>query len=71
MITYRVETTIAKNKTISIKNLPFSIGDEVEVFVRGRKYKQKYPQRYPLHGQPIRYTNPFGSVAEGEWGILQ
>ncbi|MEW6716253.1 MAG: hypothetical protein AB1345_01935 [Chloroflexota bacterium] len=70
MTTYRVETTISKDKTISIKDLPFSEGDKVEVIVRSCQYK-KYHQRYPLRGQPIKYIKPFESVAEGEWGILQ
>ena len=70
MATYRVETTISKDKTISIKDLPFSVGDKVEVFVRSRKHK-KHNQRYPLRGQPIKYTKPFDVVAEGEWGILE
>lgn len=70
MTTYRVETTIPKDKTILIKDLPFSVGDKVEVFVRSRKNK-KYNQQYPLRGQPIKYTKPFDGVAEGEWGILQ
>lgn len=66
MNTYRVETTISKDKTISIKDSPFSEGDKVEVFIRK---KQKKHKRYPLRGQPIRYIKPFDPVAEGDWGI--
>jgi len=71
MSTYRVETTISKDGTLSIKDLPFVIGDKVEVLVRGRKYGRKNQKRYPLRGQPIRYIKPFDSVAESAWMVLE
>ena len=71
MNTYRLETTISKDGTISIKNLPFAAGDRVEVLVRSREYGQKYQKQYPLRGQPIRYIKPLDSVAESEWLVLK
>ena len=70
MDTYRVEITISKDKTLSIKNLPFSVGDKVEVLVRSRKKNQDKKKRYLLRGQTVLYKNPFGSVAEDEWAVL-
>ncbi|MFZ1509180.1 MAG: hypothetical protein WAV74_20600, partial [Anaerolineae bacterium] len=71
MQTYRAETTIAKDGTLAIKDLPFLIGDKVEIIVRSYKREQKHSPRYPLRGKPIKYTGPCWSVAEAEWEILQ
>lgn len=71
MQTYRVETTIPSNKVLIIKELPFLAGDEVEVIVRRCKRERKPRRHYPLRGKPVRYTDPFGSVAESDWEVLQ
>lgn len=71
MFIYRVETTISKEKTISLKDLPFAVGYKVKVLVRRCKHERKNHRRYPLRGQPVRYIKPFDSVAEDEWGILR
>ena len=71
MDTYRVEITVSKDKTLSIKNIPFSVGDKVEVLVRSRKYGSKKEHRYPLRGQIIFYKNPFKGVAENNWAVLK
>lgn len=70
MHTYRIETTISKNGTISIRDLPFEEGDKVEVLVRSKQDKEKKHEKYPLRGLPIRYVEPFNSVAENDWAIL-
>jgi len=70
MQTYRVETTIPSNKVLIIKELPFLTGDRVEVIVRRSKRERKRRRRYPLRGKPIRYIDPFGSVAEADWEVL-
>ena len=70
MQTYRVEVTIADNGTLLINNLPFQAGDKVEVVVRSRNPKVAKTKRYPLRGTPIRYLNPFESVAENAWDVL-
>lgn len=71
MNTYRLETIISKDGTISIKDLPFAVGDRVEVLVRSQEYGQKYQKRYPLRGQQIRYIKPFDSVSESDWTVLK
>ena len=71
MQTYRVETAISKDGSLSIKGLPFVVGDKVEVLVRSHKRKRIYSKRYPLRGQPIRYIRPFDNVAENAWEALQ
>lgn len=68
---YRIETTISSDGTLTIKELPFRAGDKVEVIVRRREPERERSVRYPLRGKPIRYIDPFGSVAENEWDVLQ
>jgi hypothetical protein len=70
MQTYRVEVTVSDNGTVLINNLPFQAGDKVEVFVRGREPVIDKTDPYPLRGTPIRYIDPFESVAEDAWDIL-
>jgi hypothetical protein len=71
MKTYRVETTVSNEGTLTIEIVPFPAGDRVEVVVRRCEGRPTSGERYPLRGQPIRYTAPFDSVAEAEWGVLK
>ena len=71
MQTYRSETTILKDGTLTIKGLPFRTGEKVEVTVCTRKRQADQDKRYPLRVKKIRYDDPFGSVAEDDWGALK
>jgi hypothetical protein len=71
MQTYRVETKVSRNRTLTIKELPFQVGEKVEVIVRRRERERERLGRYPLRGKPIRYLDPFMSVAESNWEALQ
>ena len=71
MQTYRVETKVSRNRTLTIKGLPFQVGEKVEVIVRRRERERERRGRYPLRGKPIRYLDPFGSVAENDWEALR
>jgi len=69
--TYRIEATVPADGTLTITGLPFQAGDKVEVVVRSCEEEQKHNDPYPLRGKPIRYMDPFQSVAEGEWEVLK
>jgi hypothetical protein len=71
MQTYRVETKVSRNRTLTIKGLPFQVGEKVEVIVRRHERERERRGRYPLRGKPIRYLDPFASVAESDWEALQ
>jgi hypothetical protein len=71
MSDYRVETSVASDGSLTIKGLPFQAGDRVEVIVRSQEHPEGNGERYPLRGKPIRYTDPFSSVAEKDWGALR
>lgn len=67
MSDYRVETRVERDGTLTIKGLPFQAGDRVEVTVRSRPGGNGNGESYPLRGKPLRYTDPFGPVAEQDW----
>ena len=70
MRTYRVQAIISNDGTLTIKKLPFRAGDRVEVIVRSHERERELTERYPLRGKPIRYVDPFDSVAEDDWDAL-
>ena len=71
MKTFRTEITISEDKTLTIKELPFTTGDKVEVVVRSSKRRKKCGGRYPLRGKPVWYIDPFKDVAEEDWDVLK
>jgi hypothetical protein len=71
MQTYRIEATVLKNGTLTIKGLPFQAGDKVEVIVSSQEQERKTNGRYPLRGKPVRYVDPFKGVAEDDWEALR
>lgn len=71
MTAYRIETTISEDGTLMLKGVPFSEGQRVEVTVHSCDRAKEASERYPLLGKPIRYVDPFGSVAENGWDILK
>ena len=76
-MTYRVETIISQNGTLTLYGIPFRAGDKVEVIVAGVPVAEvpdslrDSEARYPLRGKPIRYAASFESVAEGDWEVLR
>lgn len=70
MDTYRVEKIVPASGKVTLK-VPFRAGAQVEVTVRSCKRALKGGKRYPLRGKPIRYIDPFKSVAERDWDILK
>lgn len=71
MQTYHIETTITNNGTIIINELPFHVGEKIEVILRRRSLEKQSNEKYPLRGKLIRYDNPFESVVENDWDALQ
>jgi hypothetical protein len=71
MQNYRVEAKVSSDGSIIIKSLPFQAGDLVEVIIRSHKEGEGKNTCYPLRGKPIKYTDPFGSVAEEDWDALR
>lgn len=70
MSVHRVEATVTKDGTLTLTNLPFRAGDDVEVLILPRSQKRIGQERYPLHGKPIQYVDPTGPVAQDDWAAL-
>ena len=59
MNTHRIETTLKENGKLSLQNLPFKKGDEVEIIILERKSFEITADSYPLQGTVISYEEPF------------
>lgn len=68
---YRVETMVSSDGSLTINDVPFRPGDKVQVIIRSQETGKTPEIRYSLRGKPIRYTDPFGSVAEEDWEALR
>jgi hypothetical protein len=68
---YTYELTMKKKGTITLKNLPFNIGEKIEVIIIPQSSRQQDENRYPLWGKPLTYENPTEPVAETDWEVLK
>jgi hypothetical protein len=66
MEAYKTERTIEDDRTLTLAELPFPVGERVEVIVLpvGRR---ELKDGYPLRGTPYRYDQPTEPVAEDTW----
>ena len=72
MNTHRIETALTENGKLSLQNLPFKKGDEVEVIILERSSSKTISNSYPLKGTVIRYDDPFEPTTSPEdWDVLQ
>ena len=71
MSAHRVETVIRQGRTVVLKDLPFQVGESVEVIISHCSSKRNEKDRYPLRGAPIKYVNPAEPVAHGDWSVSQ
>lgn len=71
MQVYAYELTMGQKGTITLENLPFSSGEQLEVIVIPRVNRQHEENRYPFWGKPITYLEPTKPVAETDWEALQ
>jgi hypothetical protein len=65
----RFETTVSGDGTVTVKDIPFPPGQEVEVVVCSHEPRHRETELYPLRGKPMQYIDPFESVAEDDWEI--
>jgi hypothetical protein len=67
MQAHRVETTVSEDGAITLRDLPFSVGESVEVIVLPFVSSEDLKTRYPLRGQPVTFLAPTEPVAEADW----
>lgn len=71
MNAHRVEATVNQDGTLTLSDIPFQAGDEVEAIILERPPKLDGENSYPLRGRPVQYDAPTEPVAEDEWGVLR
>ncbi len=71
MKAYAYEHTVKKNGMLTLKDLPFHIGEEIEVIIIPRPKSNPEEKRYPFRGKPITYPDPTDSVAQADWEIYK
>ena len=72
MNAHRIETALTENGKLSLQNLPFKKGDEVEVIILERSSSKTISDSHPLKGTVIRYDDPFEPATSAEdWEVLQ
>ena len=71
MLAHRIETIIGQDKTLTLENLPFYSGEQVEVIVLSRSRNESGKHPYPLRGTPVQYTDPTEPVAQEDWEVTR
>ncbi len=71
MKVFAYEHTIRKNGILSLKNLPFSVGEKIEVVIIPRSKSKAKDEQYPFWGEPITYLNPTEPIAQEDWELYQ
>jgi len=67
MLAHHVETIISQDKTLTLENLPFHSGEQVEVIILSRSRRDSGQNHYPLRGTTIQYNDPTEPVAQDDW----
>ena len=67
MEAYRVRSHVTEDGSLTVANVPFAAGQEVEVIVLAEARKKREQRRYPLHGTAIQYIDPTSPVAVDDW----
>lgn len=73
MEVYKVDAVVEQSGTLILEQLPFQVGEHVEVIVMRapKPARESAVAAYSLHGTVLRYDDPFAPVAESEWDALQ
>ncbi len=76
MQAYRVETTVALDGSLTLRDVPFIKGEKVEVIVLPSLAKTtqhvETADQHPLRGMPVVYHDPFEpAVPESDWEVYR
>jgi hypothetical protein len=71
MQAYAYELTSGKKGTLTLRDLPFNVGEKIEVIIIPRSSRQLDEERYLFWAKPIIYLKPTDLVAEEDWEVLQ
>jgi len=71
MKAHSIKTVISQDKSLTLKDLPFHSGEQVEVIVLSKRRSKSSENPYPLRGIAIRYDQPTEPVALDNWEVSQ
>ena len=71
MEAYAYEITMDRSGVLTLENLPFNVGDKLEVIIIARSKSKQEKERYPFWEKPISYLNPTDPVAEEDWEVYK
>ncbi len=71
MEAYVYERIMGKSGVLTWKNLPFNVGEKIDVIIIPRSKPKRDKKRYPFWGKPIKYLNPTDPVAEADWEVYK
>ena len=71
MLAHRIEATVGENRTVTLENLPFHSGEEIEIIILSRPRKKSESNQYPLRGMTVEYIEPMEPVAQEDWEVIQ
>jgi hypothetical protein len=71
MLAHRIETTIAHDRTLTLENLPFHAGEQVEIIILSKPHQTSQQAQHSLRGTVMQYIEPFEPVAQNDWELAQ
>ena len=71
MQTHRITATVPHDKTLTLDELPFPVGQSVEIIIVPRQEQSPRQNGYPLRGTPVTYDDPTDPVAETDWEAVR
>jgi hypothetical protein len=65
MTAHRIKTTVGSDKTLTLDDLPFQSGEQVEVIILSSSQLRKSTSKpYPLRGTQVHYAQPTEPIAQ-------
>jgi hypothetical protein len=71
MLAHRLEATVSHDRTLTLENLPFHSGEQVEIIILSRPRKTHQQAKYSLHGTVTQYIEPMEPVGQDDWEVAQ
>jgi hypothetical protein len=71
MLAHRLEATVSHNRTLTLENLPFHSGEQVEIIILSRSDKVPQQSRNSLQGTVIQYIEPMEPIDQNDWEVAQ
>jgi hypothetical protein len=69
MLAHRLEATVSHNRTLTLENLPFHSGEQVEIIILSRPRRVFQQTGYSLRGTVMQYIQPLEPVDQNDWEV--